>query len=353
MKISAIISEFNPLHNGHKRLIDFAKANSQAVVCVLSGNFVQRGMPAVANKWQRAKYAILAGADLVVELPTIFATASAKDFAFGGIKTALMSGANNVVFGSVSGDVERLKSCAEAMINSNEKIREKVRLGNVSYPMAVSLALPQFQDLLSQGNDTLAIEYILAGKSLDANLTFETLKRDYDDKNFCTASNLREWAKEGKITKEFLPSFEQSFDVEVESKYKNFAKIFLATQTKEEIEKTLGVVEGLENVLVKAWQSKDFDDFMSKCKSKRYTQAKLQRIVLANVLGITKTDMQQAKVLDMPLKILAVKKDKAELMLSLVKEQAGADLFSKIDDRANKVYFALAGGEKPTKLQKV
>ena len=78
MKIAAIICEFNPIHTGHKRLIDYAKSIADKVVCIMSGNFVQRGMPACADKYARARHAILCGADLVVELPTIFATSSAE-----------------------------------------------------------------------------------------------------------------------------------------------------------------------------------------------------------------------------------------------------------------------------------
>ena len=77
LKICTIIAEFNPLHLGHKRLIDFAKTFADTVAVVLSGNFTQRGLPAICNKHQRAKHAILAGADVVIELPTVFATASA------------------------------------------------------------------------------------------------------------------------------------------------------------------------------------------------------------------------------------------------------------------------------------
>ena len=100
MKISAIICEFNPIHKGHKRLIDLARNTSDYVVCVMSGNFTQRGLPACADKYARARHAVRCGADLVVELPTVFACASAENFALGGVKIASMMGAETLLFGS-------------------------------------------------------------------------------------------------------------------------------------------------------------------------------------------------------------------------------------------------------------
>ena len=353
MKITAIISEFNPLHFGHKRLIDYAKSTSDVVVCVLSGHFVQRGMPSVADKWQRAKHAIQAGADIVVQLPTIFATASAKDFALGGVSTALQVGADTIVFGSISGDVNLLKDCANQLTLCDEKIKQNMKKGNISYPSAVALALPQFEDVLSYGNDTLGIEYILASKTLGANVEFDTIKRNYDADKYCTASIIRKLSKEGKPLNNFLPDFVKGeYDVTVEDRYKEFAKNFFATQTKEQIENTLGVAEGLENLLEKAWQSKDFDTLMSTIKSKRYTQARLQRIILANLLGITKENMKEAKSATPPIKILAVKEKRANELLTIVKETKSSEVFDKIESRADKVYFSLAGGKNPTKLPK-
>ena len=104
MNLAAIICEFNPLHTGHKRLIDYAKTVADKVVCIMSGNFTQRGLPACADKYARAKHAVMAGADIVVELPTVFATASAENFAIGGVSianklnaTVLFSVANVVI----------------------------------------------------------------------------------------------------------------------------------------------------------------------------------------------------------------------------------------------------------------
>ena len=97
MKLAAIICEFNPLHTGHKRLIDYARSVADKVVCIMSGNFMQRGLPACADKYARARHAILAGADLVVELPVAFATASAENFAFGGIAAVKRLGADCLV----------------------------------------------------------------------------------------------------------------------------------------------------------------------------------------------------------------------------------------------------------------
>jgi predicted nucleotidyltransferase len=124
MEFSAIIAEYNPLTNGHIHHIKETKEKlGLPIVCIMSGNFVQRGEIAVLNKYTRAKHAILAGADIVIELPTIFSLSSAQDFAYGAIKTLSAIGSVKYLsFGSELGDIEKLKSIANELIElENQK----------------------------------------------------------------------------------------------------------------------------------------------------------------------------------------------------------------------------------------
>ena len=115
MKISAIIAEYNPMHNGHIYHIDETKksSNSDGTICVMSGNFVQRGEPSIIDKWERAKIALLNGIDLVLELPSIYAVSSAEFFAFGAVSLLnSLNIVNNLSFGSENGNIQDLYTLA-------------------------------------------------------------------------------------------------------------------------------------------------------------------------------------------------------------------------------------------------
>ena len=142
MTSTAIICELNPLHSGHKRLIDYAKTFSEKVICIMSGNFVQRGFPACCDKYSRATHAVKCGADLVVELPTVFATSSATDFALGGVMIANKLHADYLLFGSECGKISQLQNCVTMLDDKevNATIRNLMNNGT-SYPTAVAKAI--------------------------------------------------------------------------------------------------------------------------------------------------------------------------------------------------------------------
>lgn len=346
MKTSVIICEFNPLHSGHKKLIDFAKTFSDKVICVMSGNFVQRGMPACCNKFKRAAHAVKAGADLVVELPTVYATSSAENFALGGVKIANLLHADFLVFGSECGDVKPLAFCAEQLDDEsvNARIREQMALG-VSYPKALWLATGL--DVLEKPNNVLAVEYLRALKKTDSTVCPITIARE-DNFNgeaaeFASSSYLRNHPEARKM---YLPDFvSQDIDDNIETKYKEFATRLVATKTKAELEKIAGISEGLHNKFFAADKTCGYDKMMEDVKSKRYTMLKLQRIVLNCVLGITKDVEKQSKTATPKIKVLAVKST-AKTLLSGI-ENSGDELTKKAD-----ALYATFDGEKvPQKLQ--
>lgn len=333
MKIAAIVCEFDPLHTGHKRLIDFAKGIVDRVVCVMSGNFTQRGMPACADKYSRARHALLAGADFVVELPTPFAVASAENFAFGGVNVAKKLNADFIVFGSECGSVEKLYECLEVIDRpaTQAEIKRQMSAG-VSYPKAVAMAAQT--DILDKPNNTLAVEYLRAIRRLGANITPVTICREDnfngDVGEFASSSALRENpALREKYCFDFVT---KDINDNIVERYKALVPSFLAVADKEKLAQTEGVTEGLENRILNA-HSADFESFMTEIKTKRYTRLKLQRIILNYVLGITKQTVADYKA-DAPVCALATKKECAALLAQTQKTD-------ELTRRADRLYRSL------------
>ena len=349
MKIAAIICEFNPIHTGHKRLIDYAKTIAEKVVCVMSGNFVQRGMPACADKYDRARHAILCGADIVVELPTVFATSSAEDFALGGVKIANQLGADCLVFGSECGDIEKLQEIANLLDDEtiNEKIQTYLSQGN-SYPKAVSLAVNS--DILQSPNNTLAIEYIRAIKKIGSKIKQITIKREDnyhgEGVEYASSTALRkDITLRNKFTFDFV---ETDIDDTIEEKFCQFACHHLAIMDSQALSKIDGVAEGLNNKIYKADKHLGYDTLVEQIKSKRYTRAKIQRIILRSILGIEEFDMRLAREGEIQTKVLAVRTSAVELL-----QRCNDQLDDSFTVTADKLYLSFSGKKAPTKLQKI
>ena len=349
MKLAAIICEFNPLHTGHKKLIDFAKTVADDVVCIMSGNFTQRGLPACADKYARAKHALKAGADLVVEIPTVFATASAENFALGGVKIAEVLHADCLVFGSECGDVVKLNRCVDMLGDdaTNAKIRKEIAKG-LSYPSAVAKATGL--DELDKPNNVLAIEYIKAIRKLNSTITPLTIKRDdnYNDSTAAEFASSMALRKDATLRDRYTFDFVAAdIDDEVEKKYCEFVPTILATATKNELEQLEGVTEGIHNRIYDADLSRGFESTIEQIKTKRYTRLKLQRIILNCVLGITKETVAQFKTQPIKIKVLGVKQGK-ERMLDGIENES-----DELTKKADKLYYTLSGKTPPAKLVKV
>lgn len=171
MNITGIITEYNPFHNGHKLHLDESKkiTGCDGTICVMSGNFTQRGLPSIIDKWNRTKMALENGVDLIIELPTVFAVSSAEFFSYGAVATLNATGVvNNLCFGSELGDAEELNAVAKILTNEskNFKIFLKAEMKNgVSFPKAREIALQQIlgksnlDTIISSPNNILGIEY--------------------------------------------------------------------------------------------------------------------------------------------------------------------------------------------------
>ena len=207
MKIVGLITEYNPFHAGHLYHMQQARELTGADYCVvlMSGSFVQRGEPAIFDKYLRTKTALLAGADLVLEIPAAFSTASAHEFAAYGVALLSAIGVDAVVFGSECGQIEILKQAAYALNHESAEFQERLRKGlkaGLTYPQARAKAL-EMEDtrasVLSSPNNILGIEYLRAAEDLHSPMEFYTISRKGSgyhedtlaDANFPSASAIR------------------------------------------------------------------------------------------------------------------------------------------------------------------
>lgn len=349
MKTTAIICEFNPLHTGHKRLIDYAKSFSNKVICIMSGNFTQRGLPACADKYSRAKHAILAGCDLVVELPTVFATASAQNFAYGGVAIAKLLNVDYLLFGSECGNITELTHLVDMLETeeTNAKIRSALQRG-ITYPKAVATATSS--SLLDSPNNVLAIEYLNALRRLKCDITPVTIARENNynlqiSAEYASSTALR---ADKKLRQQYTYDFvRQDIDDKIEDKFGAFATLALSLMSKEQWASIEGISEGIENRFITADKSNGYNYLLEQVKNKRFTRAKLQRIVLNAVLNITSADVEKSKKQTININPLAVGSNSVELLQFTDKN---CDI---ITQRADKLYEALSGKKPPVKLLKI
>lgn len=326
MKITGIITEYNPMHNGHMLHLEKTKSTlkSDAIVCIMSGNFVQRGLPAIVDKWSRAKMAIENGVDLVLELPVIYSVSSAEHFAFGSV--SILNSLNivdSLCFGSECGNINLLYEIAKILVEEPEpyKISLKEHLKNgVSFPKARTFALssyfdnmPEIDAVLNSSNNILGIEYIKSLLRLNSTITPYTITREgsnYNDKNFTTkyssATSIREFIFNTNANysleklKEFMPDnnvnlFQECIlngNIANPDNMLPYLKYKALTQA-DTITNLPDVKEGLHNSLIKSLKEcLNFNEVINSSKSKRYTYTRLSRILCQYFLGLEKYDLQ-------------------------------------------------------------
>lgn len=313
-----IIAEFNPFHNGHKYLINEAKHlnNNEPVVCVMSGAFVQRGEPAVTDKWTRAKMALENGADLIFELPAAFSLNTAQKFAYGAVATLHASGiVDTLAFGSESGDTRELRKAAAVLADEPPEVSKKLKAlmaEGMSYPCARARAYEGLipSSLLSSPNDILGIEYLRAADELNAGFKICAITRkgtSHDSAEtageFASASELRRLILENGNISGFVP-YSGSFPVYDSSRLDTAVTALLRTCGADYISSINDVAEGLENRFIKAAMTYcTVDEICSAVKSKRYAMSRIRRIIWSVLLGITK---EKAAMLPSYIRILGM-----------------------------------------------
>ncbi len=331
MKIAAIVCEFNPLHNGHARLLSLARERADAVVCVMSGNVVQRGELALLDKYTRAVHAVRAGADLVLELPAQYTLSGAPQFAAGAVAIAnALKDETTLFFGSECGDVATLKTAAE-MLSSDAVNAEIARLMSTgsSYPSAISAAAKACASTdveraaaqaLDSPNNVLGIEYIKAIIDTGSKIDCDTIARPgYDARLAPTSSQVRKDALAGadvspsvpdgvaRSISDFAPSFAARDN-------RLFALIkYLVPHAPSGIhDDREGLSDRLRNA---ASTASSLSEYLESAKVKRYPMARIKRLTLNTLIG--NKNMHSDLVGHAPeyVNVLAAKKTSADALL--------------------------------------
>ena len=305
MKIVGILCEYNPLHLGHARQISLIRNNSgeeTAVVCLMSGNFVQRGYPAVFDKMLRARAALEAGADLVLELPVQYCLSSAEGFAAGAV-SILGSFCHEMSFGAEHPHREALMATAKALLSPefSRMLRRHLDEG-LSFPAARSRALADMgtdNGLLSSPNNILAVEYCKAILSQGCAMAPAPIHREgsyHDvqaDPENPSATALRALIERGQDFRPFVPTdCFAGAPVHTMAQGERAVLARLRTMTDAEFEALPYGSEGLWRKLMHECRRKNtLEDILTAVKSKRYTRTRLDRMVMCAYLGLTKDDL--------------------------------------------------------------
>ena len=353
MKICFAVCEYNPFHNGHLYHLEYIrkKLNPDYVVIVMSGNFTQRGEIAAMDKYTRAIHAVKAGADAVIELPTVFATANAEIFAKGAIKLInYCSGEKFLCFGTESGEKTKIISTASALLTESKEFKklykEELKTG-VTAIKAKCNALEKLNienldfDLLKSPNNILGIEYAKAVIQSKADIDLQPIIRKgagYNDEvlydEISSASAIRLAISEGKKkkVKKCVPDFVYNDLPDVLPSVDDLIFYAAIKSTGEQLEKVLDCTEGLENRIKALTRDCDcLTCLVDKIKTKRYTKTRLNRILLANMLGIDEKLVRRCLNSELYLKILAVDKNKTEI-LSLLQGENDVPMLTRKSD---------------------
>ena len=311
MSVIGLVCEFNPFHNGHKYLIDSVKGKNDIVVAVMSGNFVQRGEPAVFPKEIRTMAALLSGVDIVLELPFVYATASAEFFAFNAVKILSDFGCDKIAFGTENADVSSLVKAAETITKDDfDKEVQEFYASGISFPAARQMALDEYNIRcdISTPNNILAIEYIKAIKKLDSKLEILTVNRKgagYNDNfsigEFASATYIRDLIRKKESFKSFVPdNLFSLYSNAIENgkflseyKFELSALGVLRSKLSDDFSAIANISEGLDNRIKTAINNHNsLEELYDEIKTKRYTYTRVKRAVLSVILDVKSVDLQ-------------------------------------------------------------
>jgi len=361
MKCVAIICEYNPFTNGHLYHLETAKKETGAdtVICIMSGSFTQRGEAAILDKYQRAEIAVRLGVDMVLELPLIYSISPADNFAFGAVKILkALPNVEYLSFGSECGNVDLLVKTARFL--KNEPTEYKTLLcqfqnEGYSFPKARSLALseyaknhPEFSDIsdiLDKPNNSLAISYIQA---LDAenmtNIKLHSVKRESDYNSddiaspYPSASAIRNAIRFEKLPeiKDKVPELSYNYLKTIKTSgtpLGDMCLFKLKDMSGYDLEHYYDVTGGLHNRLkLAAMNAVTYEQFLDNAKTKKYTMARLKRLSLYALFDITQSFYDECKYQPPYAYILAMKKDRKDILSELNKTCANVLVkYSDID----------------------
>ena len=349
-RVLGIIAEYNPFHNGHLYHIARTKqeTNAQYIVAVISGNFVQRGNTSIVNKWVKARMALLNGVDLVIELPTVYSISSAENFAEGAIKIFNSLGVvDTISFGMEASDISTLNNIANVLYSEPKEyitmLGHELKKGN-SFPKARENALmvylndiKRYANVLSGSNNILAIEYLKAMKKTKSTITPIGIKREkvlYNDKyivdEFASATAIRKMLMTNQLNdiskvmprNSYLKLGEELKNGHYVIDLSRFEKEIIYTLRKmsvTDVAKLPDVSEGLETSIKNAADScNTLEELINIVKTKRFTQTRIQRVLLYALLGIDKKKMETSRKITPYVRVLGFNNKGKELISEMM-----------------------------------
>ena len=358
--ITGIITEYNPFHKGHKYHLENAIKDTSAsgVVCVMSGNFMQRGIPAIVDKWKRTEMALKNGVDLILELPLVYSISSAEHFAFGSVSLLNSLGIiDNLYFGSEEGSIEPLNKISRVLSHEPQEfkllLKEYLNTG-LPFHSSRSKALNDYlkydnvEHILSNSNNILGIEYMKALDTLNSSISPYTLKREgssYNDENmseiFSSATSIRKHLKNGCLSEieNILPEetykllneiHSEGYPFIFEEDMFKYIKYKLFTET-ENLKNLPDVSEGLDNKIYREiLNAASLDELILKSKSKRYTYTRISRILAQYFLGLEKYDLLSLAKSPAPYARILGFNSNGRDMLKKMKSTCSIDIITKV-----------------------
>lgn len=365
MKVVGIIAEFNPFHNGHKYLIEKAKEIFKADFCVvvMSGSFTQNGNIAIYDKFKRGNVAIKNGADLVIELPTIYSISSSEYFAKGAIDILnKLNIVDYLVFGSESGNIEKISKIADVECENNEQIlkktKEEMKKG-ITFALAHENALKSYLTdeyiaEIKKPNNILGIEYFKALKNSNSKIKPFTIKRQGNlltekslnkENNFSSATSIREYLyskddnydnkNKDNTLKEYIPQnmYEIMLNTKAISNEDIYTILKFSILDRTNLKDINCITEGIENkILAEISVSKSYNEFIHNIKSKRYTLATIKRMLINILLNITKYDFDNLCLKTNYAHILSMS-ESGKTLLSQISKNSDISVITKVNEK--------------------
>lgn len=344
MKATGIIVEYNPLHNGHLHHIEETRRLSQCdvLICVMSGNFTQRGEPAMVDKFTRTKMALENKVDLVIELPFVFSVQSADIFSYTSVSILNLLGVEDIYFGSESGDIKKLETLADILEDReyNDLVKKYLKEGN-SYPTASDKAMKLMHPSVDYDlpNNILGIQYIQAVKKLDSHIQLHTIPRqstgyyteETKNTNIQSATTIRKLLLNNKPIKDYVPmsvfDLLQNRKVVTLNDFTEQLKYILSSYTKEDLIQLFNITEGIENRILSIDHFNSVDDLINQLLTRRYTNSKIRR-VLIHILCNTKKSLLES--FDIPyIRVLGMN-DAGKGYLNQIKKDCKVPIITKI-----------------------
>lgn len=354
MNIIGIIAEYNPFHNGHKRMIQKIKEmyTDSLIIVILNGNYTQRGEISIINKWDKTKILLNNEVDLIIELPSFYGINNADTFSYGALKILNDLKVDTIIFGSESNDINNLIHIAKEKINNtkyNTLLKQYLDEG-YSYPKSSSLALQELTSTnITTPNDILALSYIEQIIKNNYNITPISIKREnnYHETTLCeSASSIRNAYKNNIDISKYIPNNTTRY-------YNNIDEKLLFNLTKYKILSTddlnifHDVKEGIDKRIKKyIIESNTLEELILKVKTKRYTYNRIKRILLYILLDIKKEDINNYKLYIRPLGfndkgIKYLNKIKKELTLPLINNYSKNKDILSLEYKINSIHSLL------------